>query len=82
VLPDSEGAQMAELRRLVQRGSATLVGLDGQQIELPATVHEILLSILKNLEAGKAISIVPENQQLTTQRAANLIVRHALGAER
>jgi excisionase family DNA binding protein len=73
VLPDSENAQMVELRRLVQRGSAKLVGLDGQQLELPATVHELLLSILKNLEAGKAISIVPENQQLTTQRAAILL---------
>jgi excisionase family DNA binding protein len=28
---------------------------------------------LKNLQAGKAISIVPEHQQLTTQRAANIL---------
>src|SRR5437870_5479786 len=72
-LPVTEEAQMAELRRLVQQGSAKLVGPDGHQIELPATVHDLLLSILKNLEAGKAISIVPEHQQLTTQRAANLV---------
>ena len=72
-LPVTEEAQMAELRRLVQQGSAKLVGPDGLQIELPATVHDLLLSILKNLQAGKAISIVPEHQQLTTQRAANLL---------
>ena len=29
--------------------------------------------VLKNLQAGKAISIVPEHQQLTTQRAANIL---------
>jgi excisionase family DNA binding protein len=29
--------------------------------------------ILKNLQAGNAISIVPEHQQLTTQRAANIL---------
>jgi len=29
--------------------------------------------ILKNLQAGKAVSIVPEHQQLTTQRAANIL---------
>ena len=73
VLPDSEGAQMAERRRLVQQGSARLVGLDGRQIELPAAVHELLLSILKDLQPGKAISIVPEQQQRTTPRAANLL---------
>ena len=72
-LPETEEAQMAELRRLVQQGSAKLVGPDGHQIELPATVHDLLLSILKNLEAGKAVSIVPEHQQFTTQRAANLL---------
>lgn len=36
-------------------------------------MHDLLLSILENLEAGKAVSIVPEHQQLTTQRAANLL---------
>jgi len=30
----------------------------------------LLDEILKNVQAGKAVSIVPEHQQLTTQRAA------------
>ena len=36
-------------------------------------VHELLLLILRNLQAGRAISIVPEHQQLTTQRAADIL---------
>jgi len=71
--PETEQTQMAELRRLIEQGSTKLVGADGHQVQLPATVHDLLLSIVKNLEAGKGISIVPEHQQLTTQRAANLL---------
>jgi len=44
-----------------------------QQVEIPEPVLDLLLMILKNLQAGKAISIVPEHQQLTTQRAANIL---------
>src|SRR5882724_3195630 len=69
----AEEEQVRKLRRLIQRGSAKLVGPDGDEIELPSTIHNVLLLILKNLQAGKAISIVPEHQQLTTQRAANIL---------
>lgn len=72
-IPQTEEEQMAELRRLVQEGSAKLVGPDGRGVQLPDTVHELLLKILKNLQAGKAVSIVAEHQELTTQRAANIL---------
>ncbi|HEX4809321.1 MAG TPA: helix-turn-helix domain-containing protein [Bryobacteraceae bacterium] len=72
-IPTDEASQVRELQRLVQQGNAKLVGPDGCEIELPATVHDLLLVILRNLQAGKAISIVPEHQQLTTQRAANVL---------
>ena len=72
-IPAAQEGQIRELRRLVQSGGAKLVGPDGHQIPLPEPVHDLLLMILKNLQAGKAISIVPEHQQLTTQRAANIL---------
>ena len=72
-VPETEQTQMAELRRLIEQGSTKRVDADGHQIQLPARVHNLLLSIVKNLEAGKVISIVPEHQQLTTQQAANLL---------
>ena len=72
-IPAAQEGQIRELRRLVQSGGAKLVGPDGRQIPLPEPVHDLLLMILKNLQAGKAISIVPEHQQLTTQRAANIL---------
>src|ERR1700688_5182998 len=33
----------------------------------------LLLSVLKIMQEGKAVSIVPQMQELTTQRAANLL---------
>ena len=72
-IPESQEAQIRDLRRLIQQGSAKLVGPDGHQVEIPEPVHDLLLTILKNLQAGKAISIVPEHQQLTTQRAADIL---------
>ena len=72
-LPETEEDQIAEIRRLVQEGRTRLVGPDGRQIKLPDTVQELLLKILKNLQGGKAVSIVAEHQDLTTQRAANIL---------
>src|SRR5258708_38402244 len=72
-IPHAEEEQARKLRYLIQQGNAKLVGPDGDEIALPRTIHDVLLLILKNLQAGKAISIVPEHQQLTTQRAANIL---------
>ena len=66
-IPKTQEEQIRELRRFVQQGAAKLVVPDGRQIEIPEPVHDLLLAILKNLQAGKAISIVPEHQHLTTQ---------------
>ena len=66
-IPETQEGQIRELRRLVQQGHTKLVGPDGHQVAIPEPVHDLLLIILNNLQAGKAISIVPEHQQLTTQ---------------
>src|SRR5205809_6836687 len=72
-VPQTEGELIAKLRALVEEGRSKLVGPDGGQIELPETVQELLLKILRSLQAGKAVSIVAEHQELTTQRAANIL---------
>ena len=68
-----ESNQIRALRQLVQEGSIKVVGPKGRRVELPGAVVGLLDEILKNMQAGKAVSIVPEHQQLTTQRAANLL---------
>ncbi len=36
-------------------------------------VYRLLKDIVRNMQFGRAMVLVPENQQLTTQRAADLL---------
>ncbi len=70
---NGDPSQLRTLRRLVQHGSAKLVGNGGESVEMPATGRTLLAEIARNMEAGKAVSVVAENHELTTQRAANIL---------
>ena len=72
-LPESEEVQIRELNRMLQLGSPALVGADGERVELPGAVFRLLKDIVRNMQLGRAIVLIPENQQLTTQRAADLL---------
>jgi hypothetical protein len=43
-----------------------LVGPDGDEIELPVSVFQILKQVVSHMMLGRAVSIVPVNQELTT----------------
>lgn len=50
------------------------LGADGDShIELPEPVYRALAQIVEALAAGKAVTIAPQNQLLTTQQAADLL---------
>jgi excisionase family DNA binding protein len=74
-IPVSQQEQLQELQKLMQRGgNASLVGKGGEPaLELPDVVYSLLLRILQGMQEGKAISIVPMMQDLTTQEAANFL---------
>lgn len=69
----NQSTQLRELRRLVKEGSVNVMGVKGRKMALPKPVVGLLDEILKNLQAGKAVSVVPEHEELTTQRAANML---------
>ena len=72
-LSASDTAQLRELRQLVKQGDVEVVGVTGRKVPLPRPVVGLLDEILKNMQAGKAVSVVPEHEELTTQRAANML---------
>jgi excisionase family DNA binding protein len=74
-LPAAEEAQVQALHDLLRKdGKARLVGRGGEPaLELPDAVYELLLKIVGGLQQGKAISVVPVTQDLTTQEAAELL---------
>jgi excisionase family DNA binding protein len=72
-IPETEEAQIRVLHGLIQSENAKLIGMGGREVALPPVVRGLLLVILENLQSGNAISIVPEQRQLTTQRAADIL---------
>ena len=60
-------------RMLVHGGTAALISPDGDRIDLPSTVHEILVRVVENMQEGKAIAILPLVEELSTQAAADLL---------
>jgi excisionase family DNA binding protein len=73
LVPESDEGQIRELNRMLQKGAPALFGSGGERLVLPDAVYRLLKEIVRNMQLGRAIVLVPENQQLTTQRAADLL---------
>lgn len=65
---------------MTQLGTPELVGADGERVQLPDSVFRLLKDITRHMQLGRAVVLIPENQQLTTQRPADLfgVSRHHL----
>jgi excisionase family DNA binding protein len=51
-----------------------LSGADsGEQVEIPAKVHQVLQQVVQAMRQGLAVTIVPQTMVLTTQQAADLL---------
>jgi excisionase family DNA binding protein len=72
-LPDTEQQQVQALERVLHRGVPAFVTSAGERIELPDTVFEVLRTAVGFMSHGQAITLVPDNQAITTQRAADIL---------
>ncbi|MEH2269687.1 MAG: helix-turn-helix domain-containing protein [Nostoc sp.] len=75
ISPQLEAQSIKELERIlsVQGSQAKLVGANGEQIIIPDSIYQVLLQIVHAMASGKAISIIPQKQELTTQQASELL---------
>jgi excisionase family DNA binding protein len=80
--PVSPAPEESELLRLLDSYSpapaktvsaAKLVGPDGEELQIPASLYEVLRRAAHQLAAGMAVSIIPIGTQLSTQQAAELL---------
>lgn len=46
---------------------------DGEPIELPPAAVSLLLEVLEAMAAGRGVTVVPENAELTTVQAAGIL---------
>jgi excisionase family DNA binding protein len=82
VPPSKDDAELARasgqrLARVARRKEPLTIRVRdaGQEetIELPAGAVKLLMAILEDMASGRAITIVPQNAELTTQQAADIM---------
>lgn len=52
---------------------AKLVGTDKEEIFIPESVYHVLRQVIHLMASGRAVSLVPLEQELTTQEAADIL---------
>jgi excisionase family DNA binding protein len=72
-LPGTEQQQVQALERVLRRGAPALVTSAGERIELPGSVFKVLREAVGFMSHGQAITLLPDNQMVTTQRAADIL---------
>jgi len=72
-LPATEQGQVRNLERMLHLGAPALVSASGERLVVPPTVYEVLRKVVELMAEGKSITLLPDNQVVTTQRAADLL---------
>ncbi len=75
ISPQLEAESIKELERIlsVEGFQAKLVGANGEQIIIPDAIYQVLVQVVQAMASGKTISIIPQQQELTTQQAADFL---------
>jgi len=83
VVPSAQDALLAkEARRALEKSEIpqgtlhvqiTTAGREVTTLDLPPVVTQLLVDILKETAAGKAVSLVSVEREITTQQAASLL---------
>jgi excisionase family DNA binding protein len=79
-LPGKDAAEVIDfLAALRDRGRQPagsrprLTGPDGQSVELPEPIFDVLLQVAAAMKAGLAVTVAPHHLTLSTQEAADLL---------
>ena len=70
-LKDAEKLQ--DVGRLLGRGRAKLSGPKGENVSIPEPLYSLLKDAVRNLAQGRSLLLIPEEKQLTTQEAGELL---------
>jgi excisionase family DNA binding protein len=72
-ISESDQKDIQALYQKIARSQAKLVGPDGRSQRLPVSLHEFLVQLIADLQAGKSVSIIQSEATLTTVEAANML---------
>jgi excisionase family DNA binding protein len=65
--------EVQALYKELRRGEAKLVGPDGRAQSLPTNLYSFLCRLLSDLKAGKSVTLLQNEAELTTVEAAKLL---------
>ncbi len=73
--PEQDVQSIKELEHIlrVKGYQAKLVGADGEEISIPDSVYQVLHQAVHAMASGKVVSIVIQDRELTTQKAADFL---------
>ena len=72
-LPATEQEQVRDLGRMLGLGAPAMVSVSGERLVVPPTVYEVLRKVVELMAEGRSVTLLPDNQVLTTQRSADLL---------
>src|ERR1051325_5967418 len=73
LLTPEDRESLDQLSSALNDEKPALVGREGVHIQLPDPVFHMLVRVVRNMRAGKAVVLLPEQEAFTTQAAANFL---------
>lgn len=73
---ESERETLRRIEELLQdqpKATSLLINASGETVDVPETLQRLLLQAVQHLAQDEAVSVVPVERELTTQRAADLL---------
>lgn len=66
---------LRDIRSALGRSASkpVFLGANGEKIPIPGSLHKLLAHIVTELAAGQTVSVIPVRQELTTQKAADIL---------
>jgi excisionase family DNA binding protein len=70
-----EVQSLKQLERMLTAADSQvkLVGANGEEINIPESVYQVLRQVVSAMASGQGISIVCQQQEMTTQQAADFL---------
>lgn len=56
-----------------RKESPKLIGSSGEHLEIPEAIYKVLRQIVNGMREGRTMMLIPENEVMTTQAAANYL---------
>ncbi|WP_044500436.1 helix-turn-helix domain-containing protein [Nostoc sp. PCC 7107] len=73
--PEQETKSIQQLERILKREGVQpqLLGATGEAITIPDSIYQVLRQVVHAMALGKVVSIAIQEQELTTQQAADFL---------